>query len=60
MRGTTEASDLGFQDYVAKPVDARKLLPGRPRLAGLRASEGGNGAGARRKPSTAGRQEAGG
>ena len=27
MRGTTAASDLGFQDYVAKPVDARRLLP---------------------------------
>ena len=32
MRGTTAASDLGFQDYVAKPVDARRLLPRPPKI----------------------------
>ena len=54
MRGTTAASDLGFQDYVAKPVDARRLLPPAAQdWTGLRASEDGNGAVTRRRPSTA-------
>ena len=32
MRGTTTASDLGFQGYVAEPVNARTLPPRPPKI----------------------------